>query len=87
MIRVTRYTDMPAAQQAKQYLIWDYGSQSETATVIHDLRRYEPQAPQLDEIDLDAFADSKAGVPFKPNVVKVGETSQAQCQSSDPKNP
>lgn len=87
MIRVTRYTDTPAVQQAKQYLIGTSDPQSETVIVIHDLRRYEPIAPNLDEIHLDAFKESGAGMPFDPNIVKLRNTSQAQCQSSDPNNP
>ncbi|CAG0936668.1 hypothetical protein TFLX_05551 [Thermoflexales bacterium] len=86
-MRVTRYTDTPAAQRVKQYLIGAYGPQSETVTAMHDLRRYESVAPQLEEMNLDVFETSSAGLPFDPNVSKVDEASHAQCQSSNPKTP
>ncbi len=86
-MRITRYTNASAVQQAKQYLVGAYGPQSEPVFAIHDLRLYEPVAPQLDEINLDAFERSKAGVSFDPSISKVSDTGHARCQSSDPANP
>jgi hypothetical protein len=83
-MKIDRYADMTTTDHAKQYLV---GSSGFSVAAIHDLRRYEPSAPTLAEMNLNAFQDAKGGALFDPNVISVGDTSQAWCQASDPANP